>query len=81
MATDLTSELRQAIEAANGRPVEIVDAKTNEKFILLRSEVYDQLKSSILQDDWSPRRMYDTMAKVMEDDWSDPRMDSYDGQP
>lgn len=81
MATDLTSELRQAIDAAKGNPIEIVDAQTNEKFILLRAEVYDQLKSSILPDDWSPRGMYETMAKVMEDDWSDPRMDSYDRQP
>lgn len=44
MASDLTPELRQAIEASSG-PLELVDRQTNEHFVVIRAEVYERLKS------------------------------------
>ncbi len=45
MATDLSPEQRQALEATHGTPIEIVDARSNERFVLIRAEMYERLKS------------------------------------
>ena len=42
--TTLTAELRQEIEKAGDEPVRIEDPETHTTYVLLRAEVYDQLK-------------------------------------
>jgi hypothetical protein len=62
MATDLTPELRAALAAAGGDPLELVDPLTNEHFVVLRKSYFEQLVSFV---------------KVMDDAWDDPDLDVY----
>jgi len=62
MATDLTPELRAALAAAGGGPLELVDPVTNEHFVVVRKDYFEQLVN---------------FAKVMNDAWDDPELDVY----
>ncbi len=62
MATDLTPELRAALAAAGGGPLELVDRETNEHFVVVRKAYFEQLVSFV---------------KVMDDAWDDPDLDVY----
>ena len=77
MATDLTPELRAALAAAGGGPLELVDPLTNEHFFVVRSADYAQLKSLGQSDEWDAKLLSDNMARVMQDDWDDPALESY----
>ncbi len=73
---NMPSEIKAAIEAAHGGPVEIVDE--GEHYIVMRAELYERLKQVVDSDDLNPADMRGNTAKVMQDDWNDPEMDSYD---
>ena len=62
MATDLTPELRAALAAAGGSPLEQVDRETNEHFVVVRKDYFDQLVN---------------FAKLMNDAWDYPELDVY----
>ena len=51
MATDLTPELRAALAAAGGGPLELVDRETNEQFVIVRSDVFERLKALLSFDE------------------------------
>ena len=72
----MPSELKQAIEAAHGGPVEIVDG--DQHYVIISADDYQRLEETAAADDWDPAAMRRSMAKVMEEDWTDPQMDSYD---
>ena len=44
--TTLTAELRQEIEKAGDEPVRIDDPETQTTYVLIRADVYDQIKPS-----------------------------------
>jgi len=44
MATEITPELRAAIQAADDAPLVIVDSQTKQHYVLLKAEVYERLK-------------------------------------
>lgn len=46
MATEITPQQRQAINATSG-PVELFDPETNQQFVLIRAEMYERLKSAL----------------------------------
>ena len=40
----LTPELRRAVDAAGEQPVAVIDPETNQRYVLLRAEVYERLQ-------------------------------------
>ncbi|HEX4130447.1 MAG TPA: hypothetical protein VHZ24_10405 [Pirellulales bacterium] len=62
--TIISPEIRRAIEAAQGLPVEVIDPQSQQVYVVVSAEMFEKLKH--LVDDWSRRSMYPTMAKVME---------------
>lgn len=77
MNPNLTEEQRQALHQANDAgPVTVVDPQTNTAYVLLRADLYDQMRSVI--GDFDPRETYPFIEKVMaEDDARDPLLASY----
>jgi PHD/YefM family antitoxin component YafN of YafNO toxin-antitoxin module len=49
--TTLTPELRQAIELAGDKPVEITDSQTNAAYILLKADVYKRMQELLEQEE------------------------------
>lgn len=76
MATELTPELRQALNAAENAPVEIIDSVTQEHFVLLSAELYTRLAAALEQEE--VRAMYSGISAAFgPDGWDDPSMDVY----
>jgi antitoxin (DNA-binding transcriptional repressor) of toxin-antitoxin stability system len=69
---DFTSQQLQSIDA--GEPVALT--VEGRPCILLPTSLYDQLREAI--DDWHPRTMRPTLARMMAEDWNDPSMAVYD---
>jgi hypothetical protein len=77
MAPKLTEEQRQALhQAGDAGLVQVVDPTTNEIYVLLRADLYDQMTGGA--DDFDPRETYPFVDQVMrEDDADDPTLDGY----
>jgi hypothetical protein len=72
----LTVEQRQLVKQSGGEPVALVDPDTNQEYVLLRTEVYDQLRSVL--SDLDPRDLYPALHRALRDEgWDDPQMDEY----
>jgi hypothetical protein len=79
MNLKLTNELRQAMEAQPDEPVRLVDERTNTVYVLLPSDLYEELKARLPEDEFDVRAMYPHLAKVFGPaGWDDPTMDVYD---
>jgi hypothetical protein len=76
---ELTSEQHQSL-ASNGKgPVRVVDPATKAEYVLLRTEVYDRIKSILPDDpDWQETTYTSAMEVFAREGWDDPRMDVYD---
>jgi hypothetical protein len=72
--TIISPEIQQALAAALGGPIEVIDPRTQRVYGVVPAEAFEKLQAIV--DDWTPRPMPATMAEVMRDDWKD--MDSYD---
>ena len=80
MTTILSDDLRQAIEKERGSPVHLVDAATNEHYVLMRADQYEKVKAVFEHDDhdFDPREAYPFVEEVMrDDDANDPTLSSY----
>jgi hypothetical protein len=74
--TTITPEIRQAIELAGERPVQLTDPETNSVYIIVRAEVYERMRASC--DDSDIRDAYPLMDQVAAlEGWDDPSMDIY----
>jgi len=74
----LTPELRQAVDAAGEQPVPIIDPETNQRYVLLRAEVYERLQ--VLFDQGSPserEQRFLLQEAGKRAGWGDPAMDIY----
>jgi hypothetical protein len=72
----LTVEQRELLKQSGGEPLQLVDPDTNQKYVLLRAETYDQLRSVLT--DLDPRDLYPALHRALQDEgWDDPRMDEY----
>jgi hypothetical protein len=71
---ELTEQQRQELSAAE--PV-AVDPHTKQEYILVRKEVYAQLKNG-LDIDFHPREAYSAIDRSFAEGWNDPKMDDYD---
>jgi hypothetical protein len=80
MTMKLSDDLRQAVEQSGGSPVHLVDAVTNERYVLMRADQYEKVKAVFEPDDhdFDPREAYPFVDEVMrEDDANDPTLSSY----
>ena len=78
MASDLTPELRQALESS-GEPLELVDRQTNEHFVVIRVEIYERLKALLnLADPAAAEETAELRDWAQRSGYFDPAMDAYD---
>jgi len=74
--TELTTEQRQLLQQSGGQPVRLIDPDTKQQYMLVRAEVYDQLRS--VQTDLDPRDLYPALHRALRDEgWDDAQMDEY----
>jgi hypothetical protein len=72
----LTNEQRELMIRSGGRPFELVDPESNEHYVLIRAEEYEQLRTALGESD--PRDLYPALHQALrEEGWDDPRMDDY----
>ncbi len=75
---NLSEELQRAVDEHPGEPVPVVDQRTNTGYVLLRADLYEQMKTA-LEEDLDIRGAYPLMDAVARaEGWADPEMDSYD---
>jgi hemerythrin-like domain-containing protein len=72
----LTPDQRKLIQQAGGEVLRLVDPDTSQQYVLLRADLYEQLRSSHL--DLNPSDFYPALNRAMRDEgWDDPQMDEY----
>jgi hypothetical protein len=72
---ELNEEQRR--ELKQGGPIYALDPQTNEKYVLVRAELFDRLES-LFREDWSNEVYNTAMAVFAREGWDNPRMDVYD---
>jgi hypothetical protein len=77
MIPKLSEELQIALRQSRGTgPVCAIDPATNETYVLVRADVYEQMKG--LVDESDPREACPFVDKILsEDDAQDPALDNY----
>ena len=76
---ELTPDQHDAIERQGAEPVRAVDRATSTEYVILRAEVYDRLKSLLIEDgEWTQGTYGAAMEVFAREGWDDPRMDVYD---
>jgi hypothetical protein len=78
MSVKLTEEQRQALEARPDEPLRLIDPRTQQAYVLVRAELYDQMRALLTEDD-PVAEMYPLLAELQPEDWEDPA--NYEGQP
>jgi hypothetical protein len=72
----LTTEQRTLLQQAGGEVLVLIDPVTNQQYVLLRADVYDELRSG--QVDLDPHDLYPALHRALRDEgWDDPQMDEY----
>ena len=72
----LTVEQRILLKQQNGEPLRLVDPDTDQEYVLLHADVYDQLRSMLT--DLNPREFYPALHRAMhEEGWDSPQMNEY----
>ncbi len=79
MTTTLTPEIRKALIEAGEQPLEILDSETQQRYMLLKADVFDRIHL-LLQG--GPLSL-DEQRSLLEQagrraGWDDPEMDVYD---
>ena len=77
MSPTLTDQQRQALHDANDvGPVTVVDAATNAQYVLLRADVFEEMRQWTR--DLEPQDAYPVVDRIMaDDDAHDPTLASY----
>jgi len=75
----IPKELQQAMRASHGRPLRLTDPETQEEYVLLQAEMYDQLQG-LLDNEASltpDERRAVLIQAGLRAGWDDPEMDVY----
>ncbi len=76
MSIELTEQQQRALDAAQGPPT-VIDPRTSQTYVLLRSEIYDRFRA-MLGDDFNAEDAFQAQIEsAAEAGWADPRMDVY----
>jgi hypothetical protein len=77
MRLQLTDEQRQAVEAQPDTPVQLVDEKTNQTYVLMRTDLYEHFKA-LSEKQFDISETYPAQIEsAMRAGWADPAMDDY----
>jgi hypothetical protein len=76
---ELTELLQQALENSPDQPLRLVDPRTKQTYVLLRTEVYDRVKAILGEEDELEGLDVGTLIDeaMREDDKGDLLLDSY----
>ena len=75
--SELSDEQRRALEHLQGKPLYIVDANTQETYVLLPAEAYRRAQA-LFDDDFAALDMYAATSKAFgKAGWDDPALDAY----
>ncbi len=79
MTTKLSAEIRKAVEEAGEQPLEIIDPETQQRYMLLKADVFDRLRMSLQGGPLSKdEQKYLLEQAGRRGGWDDPEMDIYD---
>jgi hypothetical protein len=84
MTTELSDDLRVALEQGGDLPVHLVDTRTNAGYVIMRAEQYEKVKAAFEpgEADFEPSETYPFVDEVMKNDDSfDPSLESYQSFP
>jgi hypothetical protein len=77
--TVLGPDLSQALQQAAGAPLTVVDPQTRTKYVVMRADVYERVKSLFEADDLTADEKRLLLAESgKRAGWADPEMDDYD---
>jgi hypothetical protein len=77
MSPVLTAEQIQAIQANPDSPVRVVDPQSNEAYVIVRADMFEQMRT-ILKDDYHISDTYVAQVQsALRAGWDDPAMDEY----
>ena len=76
----LTQEQHLALEQSAPEPLRAVDPATNAQYVLVRSDVYEQLTAFRSEQEWVRSAYPAAMEVFARDGWDDPRMDVYNAR-
>jgi hypothetical protein len=75
MPVQLTDEQRRQLFESGDTPPTLVDPVTETSYVLVRAEVYEQLKRVL---DFAPAEAYPAIDRAFAEGWDDPKMAEYD---
>ena len=79
MTTTLSPEIRKAMEEAGEQPLEIVDGETNQRYVLLKADVFVRLHAILHGGPLSVEEQRYLLEQAgRRGGWNDPEMDIYD---
>lgn len=82
MTAHLTDELRDALAASPDVPVEVEDAATHRRYVVLSADAYRALRSAAAAGDgFASPAGYAVAAAALADVWDDPTLDEYAEAP
>jgi hypothetical protein len=72
----LNLEQRNLLKQQRSEPLRLLDPDTNQEYVLLHAQIYEQLRSALA--DLDPRDLYPALHRALEDEgWDSPAMDEY----
>lgn len=76
MSLEFTAEQQQALDAVPG-PLRILDPRTNQTYVLVRTEIYERVRA-LLEDDFSAEDAFQAQIEsAAAAGWDDPTLDVY----
>jgi hypothetical protein len=78
MTTKLPEDLRQVLEQEGETPVHLVDALTNERYVIMRADRYECVKALFEDEEFSPAELHRVVEQSFRRaGWDDAEMDLY----
>ena len=79
MTPNLPQELRQALAEQAGEPLQVVDAVTHARYVIVQFDLFERLQHAVEFDatDPDPRAFYPAFAEAVKDDLNVPGMEGY----
>lgn len=78
MSIFLSPEIRQALAAHPGEPLELLDEISRNRYVLLPGETFDRLKALAVDNQFDIRDTYEAQQSALAAaGWDDPELDIY----
>lgn len=78
MTPELSEQQRQAVRERPDEPVDVVDAVTQSRYVLLPASTYQRVQALLEEDAFDVREAYPLMDRVAASEgWDDAGMDAY----